>query len=199
MPGGLFSMNYTVYQLPRRDPCEHIWLLVVVKKQLWKSMRRLLPQKGPLTCNPRYILSTLLYRKAVENKDYQHVTIPNPRDIERITSNLNEQVMALLENAFFSDSMIADRLLQRQRTEVEDQQEGLNNIGCDEVILKGVLLTEVPGVANPMAHVLESLTNKLDVAAQESDVDNKSLDIEFSRDVSGIRDSAEVKGSQGPC
>ena len=75
---------------------------------------------GPLTCNPRYILSTLLYRKAVENKDYQHVTIPNPRDIERITSNLNEQVMALLENAFFSDSMIADRLLQRQRTEVED-------------------------------------------------------------------------------
>ena len=32
---------------------------------------------------------------------------------------------------FFGDNMIADRLLQRQRAEVEDQQEGLNDIGCD--------------------------------------------------------------------
>ena len=40
--------------------------------------------------------------------------------------------MALIENAFFSDSMIADRPLQRQRTGVEDQQERLNNIDCDE-------------------------------------------------------------------
>ena len=59
-------------------------------------------------------------------------------------------------------------------------------------ILKRVLLTEVPGVANPMAHVLESLTNKLDVAAQESDVENKSFDIESSIDVSGKRNSVEV-------
>ena len=40
-------------------------------------------------------------------------------------------------------------------------------------------MTEVPGVANLMAHVLESLTNKLDVAAQKSDVENKSLDIDL--------------------
>ena len=79
---------------------------------------------------------------------------------------MNKQLQDLLHNAFFSDSMIADKLLQRQRTEVEDDQEGLNNIGCDEVILKGVLLTEVPNVANPMAHVLKSLTNKLDVAGE---------------------------------
>ena len=55
--------------------------------------------------------------------------------------------------------MIADRPLQRQRAAVEDQLEGLDNMGCDEVILKGVMLTEVPNVANPMANVLESLTN----------------------------------------
>ena len=60
---------------------------------------------------------------------------------------------------FFSDSMIADRPLQRERAAVEDQLEGLDNMGCDEVILKGVMLTEVPNVANPMANVLESLTN----------------------------------------
>ena len=52
--------------------------------------------------------------------------------------------------------------MQRQRAEVEDEQEGLNNIGCDEIVLKGVILTEVPNVANPMAHVLKSLTTKLD-------------------------------------
>ena len=59
--------------------------------------------------------------------------------------------------------MIADRLLQRQRSEVEYQLEGLNNIGCEDVILKEGLLADVPNVANLMAHVEESLTNKLKV------------------------------------
>ena len=112
-------------------------------------MRRLLSRKGFLICNPQHILSTLLYRKAVQNKNYKHVTIPNRQDMERITFSLNKQLQALLDNAFFSDSMIADRLLQLQRFEVEDQLEGLNNIGCEEIILKEVLLTEVPNVANP--------------------------------------------------
>ena len=65
----------------------------------------------------------------------------------------------MLQNAFFTDSRIADRLLKRQRTEVEDEREGLNNVGCDEVILMRIMLTEVPNVANPMAHVLKSLTS----------------------------------------
>ena len=65
-----------------------------------------------------------------------------------------------------SDSMIADRLLQRQRTEVEDEIEGLNSISCDEVIVKGVLLTESPNAANPMAQVLKSLKIKLDVVRE---------------------------------
>ena len=114
-------------------------------------MRRLLSRKGPLTCNPRHILSTLLYRKAVENKNYEHVAIPNRQDMERITCNLNKQLQALLDNAFFSDSMIADKLLQRQRTEVEDQLEGLDNMGRDEFILKGVMMTDLPNITNPMA------------------------------------------------
>ena len=82
--------------------------------------------------------------------------------MERITCNLNKHLQALLHNTCFTDSMIADRLLQRQRAEVGDELEGLNSIGCDEVILKTVMLTEVPNVANPMAHVLKSLTTKLD-------------------------------------
>ena len=81
-------------------------------------MRRLLSRKGPLTCNPRHILATLLYRKAVHNKNYEHVRIPDQQDIERIASNLNKQLQTLLDSAIFSDSMIADQLLQRQRTEV---------------------------------------------------------------------------------
>ena len=113
----------------------------------------------------------------------------------RITCDLNKQLQASLDNSFFSDSMIVDRLLQFQRSEVEDQLEGLDNMGCDEVILKGVTLTKVPNVANPMAHVLESLTNKLDVAREDFDVDNKSAHIDSSRDVSGIRESAKAKRS----
>ena len=92
--------------------------------------------------------------------------------MERITCNLNKQLQALLHNAFFTDSMMADKLLQRQRTEVEDELEGLNNIGCDEVILKGVMLTEVPNVANPMTHILKSLNNKLDDPGEVSRVDS---------------------------
>ena len=97
--------------------------------------------------------------------------------MEQIICTLNKQLQALLDNAFSSDSMIADKLLQRQRAEVEDERDGLNNFGCDDVILKGVLLTEMPNVAKPMAHVLESLTNELDVAADVFDVD---LPLSFS-------------------
>ena len=90
-------------------------------------------------------------------------------------------------------TLIADRLLQRQRTEVEDEWEGLNNIGCDEVILKAVMLTEVPNVANPMAHVLKSLTRKLDPAGEVVQVDSNSAHVDCSRDVSTMSHSAEVK------
>ena len=46
--------------------------------------------------------------------------------MERITSNLNKHLQTLLDRATFSD-MVEDCLLQRQRTEVEDEQEGFNN------------------------------------------------------------------------
>ena len=105
--------------------------MVVAKKGMWKAMRRLLSRKGPLTCDPQKILVSLLYRKGVESENYKNVRIPKPKDMDRIASNLNRQLQTLLDNALFSDSMIADRLLQRQRTEVEDEKEGLNNFGCD--------------------------------------------------------------------
>ena len=159
---GVQSLATVVYELPRQDLSEHISLVVVAKKDMWKAMRRLLRRKGPLTCNPEHILYTLLYRKAVKNKNYEHVRIPKRQDMERIACDLNKQLQNLIDEATFSDSMIADELLQRQRIEVEDEQEGFNNSGADDVFIKGVLLTEAPNVANPMAHVLESLVNKLD-------------------------------------
>ena len=70
------------------------------KEDLWKPIRRLLSRKGPLTCNPRHILSTLLYRKAVGNKNYEHVAVPNRQDMARIICILNKQLQALLDNAF---------------------------------------------------------------------------------------------------
>eukprot|EP00495_Collosphaeridae_sp_1-RS-2012_P000181 TRINITY_DN10046_c0_g1_i1.p1 TRINITY_DN10046_c0_g1~~TRINITY_DN10046_c0_g1_i1.p1 ORF type:complete len:84 (+),score=4.95 TRINITY_DN10046_c0_g1_i1:58-309(+) len=76
---------------------------------MWKAMRHLLSRKGPLLCDPRNILTTLLFRKAVENKNYEQVGIPKPREIERITSNLNKQIQTLLDGATFTDSMIADK------------------------------------------------------------------------------------------
>ena len=115
---GVQSLATTVYELPRQDLCDHIWLVVVAKKVMWKAMRRLLRRKGPLTCDPRKILATLLYRKEVANKNYDQVRIPKPQDMDRIACNLNRQLQNLLHNALFSDSMIADRLLQRQHTEV---------------------------------------------------------------------------------
>ena len=91
--------------------------------------------------------------------------------------------------------MIANKLLQRQRAEVENEREGFNDIGCDEIILKTVLLTEVPNVANPMAHVLESLTNKLDAAGEVFDVHNKSRHMDSLKNVSDKPDSVKVKRS----
>ena len=58
----------------------------------------------------------------MKNKNYEHVRIPDPQDMERIACNLNKQLQNVLEGATFTDSMIADLLLQRQRTEVEDEQ-----------------------------------------------------------------------------
>ena len=171
---GVQSLATTVYELPRQDLCDHIWLVVVAKKVMWKAMRRLLRRKGPLTCDPRKILATLLYRKGVANENYDQVRIPKPQDMDRIACNLNRQLQNLLDNALFSDSMIADRLLQRQRTEVEDEIEGLNSISCDEVIVKGVLLTESPNAANPMEQVLKSLKIKLDVV-RESNLDGSRV------------------------
>jgi hypothetical protein len=181
---GVQSLATVVYELPRQDLSEHIWLVVVAKKGMWKAMRRLLSRKGPLTCNPRHILTTLLYRKAVKNKNYEHVRIPDPKDMERIACNLNKQLQNVLDRATFTDSMIADQLLQRQRTEVEDEQEGLSNSAAEDVFIKGVLLTEAPNVANPMAHVLDSLVNKLDNTRDESDAQGKFVDIAASMDVS---------------
>ena len=48
------------------------------------------------------------------------------------------------------------------------------------------MLTEAPNVANPMAHVLESLVNKLDDTGQESHAQGKFVNIAASMDVSRI-------------
>ena len=91
-----------------------------------------------------------------------------------------------------SATAIADKLLQRQRAEVEDELEDLNNIGCDEIILKGVMLTEVPNVANPMAHVLKSLTTKLDDPGELFPGDSKSDNVYRSRDVDATGDGPDL-------
>ena len=49
----------------------------------------------------------------------------------------------------------------------------------------------------PDVHMLESLTNKLDVVGEVLDVDNKSSDIVSLRYASGMLESAMVKGR--PC
>ena len=72
-------------------------------------------------------------------------------------------------------------------------------MGCDVVILKGVMLIEVPNVANPVAHVLEYLTNKFNVAGEVFDVENKSAHIDSSRNVSSLRESAKLKRSHKVC
>ena len=58
-----------------------------------------------------------------------------------------------------------------------------------------VMLTEVPNLANPMAHVLESLSNKLDAAGKVFDVHSKSPHIDSLRDDSDKPDSIKVKRS----
>ena len=73
---GVQSLATVVYELPRRDICNHISLVIIAKKGMWKSMKQLLRNKGPLKCNPRKVLITLLHRKAVENKNYSSVSIP---------------------------------------------------------------------------------------------------------------------------
>ena len=63
--------------------------------------------------------------------------------------------------------MIAAQLLQRQRTEVEDEQEGFSNCASGDVFIRGVLLIEALNVTNPVALLLESLDNKLDDTEEE--------------------------------
>ena len=65
-------------------------------------MRRLLSWKEPLTSNPQHILANLLNRKAVEYRNYEHVRIPDPKDIEWIASNLSKQLQTLLDNSLFA-------------------------------------------------------------------------------------------------
>ena len=198
---GVQSLATKVYELPRTDLCEHIQLVVVAKKGMWKAMRRLLQRKGPLTCDPRKILATLLYRKGVENENYENIKIPTPQEMDRISSSLNGQMQNLLKNAFFSDSMIADRLIQNQRTEVEDEKEGLYNFGCDEVIVKGVLLTEAPNAANPMSAVLQSLKRKLDITRESSHhnktqknivIKNQNYSVDTTEDSNVKEDSSTI-------
>ena len=81
--------------------------------------------------------------------------------------------------------MIADQLLQRQRSEVEDERDGFNNYASDDVYIQGVLLTESPNVTSPIAHVLESLVNQLDHTGEEFDAHSKFGDIASSVHVSG--------------
>ena len=82
---------------------------------------------------------------------------------------LDDQISDLLSNAVFSDSIIADRLAEHQRTVVEDRAAGLVGSGCSDIIIKGVLLTDSPHASNPMSMVLGSLQAKIDRAKLSAD------------------------------
>ena len=64
--------------------------------------------------------------------------------------------------------------------------------------IKGGLVTEAPNVANPLAHALESLVNKLDDSRQESDAQGKFVNIAASMDVSRIDNGAVSLPLQPP-
>ena len=71
--------------------------------------------RGPLTCDPRKVLVTLQYRKAVENKNYKDIKIPSVNEMEEIAGVLNKQIRQILDTAIESDSLIAERLSTNQR------------------------------------------------------------------------------------
>ena len=74
---------------------------------------------------------------------------------------------------------------------MEDEQEGFNNSASDDVFIKGVLLTEAQNVDNPIAHVLDSLLNKLDATGEEFDAQRKFVDIASTLDVPRTGDDVD--------
>ena len=129
---------------------------------------------GPLRCNPRKVLTTLQYRKGVGNKNYEDIKIPSRDELEEVVGTLNEQIKQILDSSIESDSMIAERLSTNQRWEVEDNDAGLTLEGFDGVIIRGVMLTDVPQATNPISIVLQSLKSKIDDAKDSTKLHRKN-------------------------
>ena len=49
---GIQSLATTVFDLPRKDIFRHIKLVVVAKKCMWRLMKIMLRNRGPLVCDP---------------------------------------------------------------------------------------------------------------------------------------------------
>ena len=102
-----------------------------------------------------------------------------------VAKMLHEQIEKVLDTAAVTDSLMAEQLFNRKRSEVEDKEARLDDEKNGGVILKGVLLTDAPQTIDPISLALRSLKNKIDEAKDAiPDKDNvsakrKSGDIAF--------------------
>ena len=175
---GIQSLATVLGELPRGDLSDHIRLVIVAKKNLWKLTKQLVRRGGPLRCDPHKVMITLQYRKGVDNKNYEDIKIPSANQVEKTVGMLNQQIRHILDTAIESDSLIAERLATNQRYEVEDSNAGLCPDGYKGVIIRGVMLTDAPQADNPISMVLKSLKKKIDNAKESTKVQSRKDAIE---------------------
>ena len=164
--------------LPRLDLGDVIHVNLCAKKEMFAIAKQIIKQ-GPLHIRADVILEWLQWFKALGNPYYHDVTIRTHSETEKI---IKDSINKILNNASESESAKIHGLMDRSRTELLDEQEGLNdNINENTCILRNAFITTESPTEAPLLSVMKQIQQKLllnpvDDEPQEKIIFNKNID-----------------------
>ena len=155
-------LNSLVRILPRQDLAEVIQISFCGDKQMWPIAKEIL-KKGDLHIRIDVIMIWLRWIKRLGNPEFKDVIIPATKEKEKEAQKmLEESIDALLDAALQTSSAKVDSLMKNARSEILDEQEGLNeNIDQNACLIKKTLITEDIHSEEPMQTILKKIKQKL--------------------------------------
>ena len=167
-------LTQEVNSLPRTDLSVNVGVTFNGRKNLWKTVKKIARNYAPLSMNFVNPFMWLVSLKSNGNPEYTDITIPMT-DAEKEASriSLEEQLSAILEAANVTNSGLVEKLEKGIRAEVEDEDDGLDDLNINGVKISNVLLCTSQKTNQPLPLILSGVKDIIDINKASDDGKNE--------------------------
>ena len=158
-----------VNKLPRHDLHEVIKIHLYGKKETYAIAKKIVKDQY-LNMRMEVILPWLLWLKKIGNPHFTNVEFPDKNNLKEINDAqimLDSSLENILKNANTSESGIINKMCDKHRLNILDEQDGLHE-KINGSIIRNVMITQEPTAKEPVMKILKSIQKKYIIVVKQT-------------------------------